>query len=100
MLSAAESAKKLGIPEAVKEGSATAVLSGSGVGVVTDIEGGCGVVERAGGCAKKEDAGLGICSLRAEGVEATGGDVCVAGTLVSENGNAAMGGSFAVVRSC
>jgi hypothetical protein len=103
LLSAAELAKKLGIPDAVEGGSVTAVLAGSGVGVVRDIDGGCDIIEEAEGCAKKEDTGLGICSgsLEAEGVGAKGPvDACEVGILVSENGNAAMGGSFAVVRSC
>lgn len=97
LLSADELAKKLGIPGAVVGGSVTAVLTGSGVGVVRDIDGGCDVVDETDGCAEK-DVGLGgcSCSLETEGA----GAGCGAMALVSENGNVAMGGSFAVVRSC
>lgn len=97
-LLSADELEKLGIPDAVEGTSVTVALTGSGVEVVREIDGSSDGVDEAEGCAKKEDIGLGgcSCSLEAKGV----GAACALGALVSENGNAAMGGSLAVVRSC
>lgn len=87
LLSTAEFAKKFGVLDPVGEVSGANNSLVSGVGAAKDITGGCLALE---GCSKKDEAGLGGCP----------DSFAVVVGLVSENGNEAIGGSFAPVMSC
>ena len=90
-------AKKLGVTDRGAGASAMVTFGGSGVDVVSVIEGACG------GCAKNEDV-LGGCSgcsfIRGGGETELAADPFIAPGLVKVNGSEDTGGSFAFVKSC